>query len=259
MCSCGSVSVGVARAATTPPELTKLANGLPVYACVDDYSDKYVAVRLVVDTPPCLPGSRVQRTFQTVAYSMFRSDSTTEDLYEYLEERACAADLEVGYRNAVFAFDVLPEYADSLFARMARQWETSLLYPQFEKGKSKIEPTPFGYNAPAIEQLISLAGGECLDFWMVRNLDVSSLFAMYMNVPHLSLVVVGSKENVERALSSARALERIPSEAGEYKFPAVRDRLEVTTDPLNYGDVLRGDITWDDADSWAIGLSVPVF
>jgi hypothetical protein len=264
--------VGSGWAATGPVEVTTLGNGLAVYTCAGDYPEKYVSVRLVVDPPPALPGSRDYREFQTLAYSVFRADSAGDDLFKYLEERGCNADVWVEYREAVFEFDVFPEHLDTLFVRMARQWDKGLASAQVSLGSDGLEEAFSDICDPVIERLGCLARDGVLDGHYARDYNIPYLFTTRLRGHNMSLVLVGSKKNVDRALAAAKVLERIP--VGQRALVSPLDappgfRLTVpavtVVPPLlrslaevhaTYEDLLRGDVEWDAEGPWAIALVI---
>jgi len=262
--------VGAARAAADLIERTTLANGLAVYTYAGDYPESYVSVRLVVDSPPVLPGSREFRQFQLLAYSAFRGDSPSDDLFEYLEDRGCYGGVWMEYREAIFEFDVFPEHLDTLFVRMARQWETGISDDQISAGVREIREALSDFYDPVMERLGCLARNGVLLGRPIWQFDIPYQFDTLMRAHNLSLVLVGSKVNVDRALAAAKVLERIPE--GRHAtvslmegFPGVR----IVAPPVNvvsfvypswakvystYEDLLRGKVDWDTEGPWALTL-----
>ncbi len=227
-----------------------------------------MSVRLVVDPPPALPGSREYREFQTLAYSLFRSDSSEADLFQYLEERACYAAVCVEYREAVFQFDVFPEHLDTLFARMARQWETGVSLDQVSLGEMEMDEAYPGVSNPVIQRLGCFARDGAFYDEPIREYDIPYQFATHMRARNLSLVLVGSKRNVDRALAAAKVLGRIPegqrasisplNAPPGYRItvPAVTVSPPSETVYATFGDLLREHVTWDPECPWAIALVI---
>jgi hypothetical protein len=259
---------GTGRAATNPVNVTRFANGLAVYTRAGDYPENYVSVRLVVDPPHALPGSREYREFQTLAHSVFRSDRPGHDLFEYLDEWGCYAGASVEFREAVFEFDVSPDLMDTLFVRIARQWETGLSWDQVSLGVDEMkEALPDMFN-PVIERLGHKASEGALYDLPPRDSDIPNLFDTRMCARNLSLVLVGSKANVVRALAAARVLDQIPEGQRASISPLdVPPGYRLTVPPITvfpaskavyatYGALLRGHVTWDTECPWSMTLVV---
>jgi hypothetical protein len=262
--------VGAARAAADSIERTTLANGLSVYTYAGDYPESYVSVRLVVDPPPVLPGSREFRQFQVLAYSVFRGESPSDDLFQYLEKQGCYGGVWMEYREAIFEFDVFPEHLDTLFARMARQWETGISDEQVRMGARETKEALSDFYDPVMERLGCLARNGVLLGRPIGQWDIPYQFDTLMRAHNLSLVLVGSKANVDRALAAAKVLERIPE--GRHAtvslmegFPGVR----IVAPPVNvvsfvyptwakvyatYEDLLRGKVDLGAEGLWGLTL-----
>lgn len=241
-----SLATNAPAASGIPYELSKLDNGLPVYRISDERMGDYVALRLVVFPPPFLPGTPEHRTFQTLMRSLFRGKTAADDLFEFLDDTPHAAHVRVGYHRAGFAFDVFPSDMDSLFTRIAGQWERGLFQTQIDVGQTDTGTTAEWYTAPAIERLALLTGCDWKDTLGAGSAEVAAMFRSHMNAWNMALVISGPRAGVERAMRLAKYLEIIP--AGERS----------TAPPVGYGNALHRRTIRFDEGPWAIGLRVPV-
>lgn len=175
-------------------------------------------------------------------YSLFRGETNEDDLFEYLEDNQSYTEVEVDYHFAIFEFDVSVEHLDSVFVRMARQLEMGIDSVQIEIGRDRLYDEQIYEDIPAIDKLTWIMTGDYPLSYDVQDSAVTEMFQAMIGSDRLALVLVSSEADAEQALEAVVELQKIPRNECVQKAQAIDE------------DLLKGELTWPNGGSWALGI-----